>query len=86
MASVVDDAVTGAVLGGMTTAAAASADSRTRRFDQLAADAGAMWSVAMTTPTTLTGMGYRTMVESGSGRTRAETNLPAATSAAGNGA
>ena len=84
MASIVDDAVASAVQGGMAVAASAAADSRTRRFDQLAGDAGAMWSVAMTTPTTLAGMGYRTMVESGSGRTRAETNLPAATSAAGN--
>ncbi len=62
----------------------ASADRRTSRADQLSGDSQAMWSVALTSPTIMAGMGIRTATESGSGRTRAETNLPAATSAAGN--
>lgn len=51
------------------------------RANQLAGDAAAMWSVAMTSPTVMAGMGMRTATESGSGRTRAETNGPAATTA-----
>ena len=60
---------------------AASADRRTQRADQLAADSAAMWSVHLTTPTQSSAMAYRTAVESGSGRTRAETNNPAGTGA-----
>ena len=33
--------------------------SRVRRFDQLAADSAAMWSVFMTTPSVMAGMGYQ---------------------------
>jgi len=62
----------------------ASAHRRTDRADQLSGDSQAMWSIAMTTPTVLAGHGMRVANESGSGRSRAETNLPAATSAAGN--
>lgn len=54
---------------------------RVNRFDQLGADAAAMWSVAMTSPTVFAAQGARMMTESGSGRTRAETNLPANTAA-----
>jgi hypothetical protein len=63
---------------------AAAATRRTASADQLASDSQRMWSIAMTSPTVMAGLGIRTAVESGSGRTRAETNLPAATSAAGN--
>ena len=55
---------------------------RINRFDQLGADAGAMWSIAMTSPTINASLGFRTATESGSGRTRSETNRPAATGAA----
>lgn len=64
--------------------AAAGANRRTDSADQLAADSQRMWAIAMTTPTVLAAHGMRIADESGSGRTRAETNLPAATSAAGN--
>lgn len=63
---------------------AASAHRRTDAADQLASDSQRMWSIAMTMPTVNAGLGYRTATEAGSGRTRAETNLPAASSAAGN--
>jgi hypothetical protein len=52
----------------------ASAARRTQRADQTAADASAMWSIAMTTPTVNAGLGFRTATESGSGRTRSEVN------------
>jgi len=63
--------------------AGAASAMRIRRMDQLAEDAASMWAVAMTTPTVMAGMGYRTMVESGAGRTRAETNNPPNTAAPG---
>lgn len=63
----------------------AAAARRAGRFDQLGADAAAMWSVAMTTPTNFAAYAMRVANESGHGRTRAETNLPSATSASGNG-
>ena len=63
----------------------ASAARRTQRADQLAGDSDRMWTIAMTSPTTFSAHAMRMVTESGSGRTRAETNLPAATSAAGNG-
>jgi hypothetical protein len=61
---------------------AASAQRRTDSADQLAADSQRMWSIAMTTPTVNAALGFRTATESGSGRTRAETNRPEETSAA----
>ncbi|OHB78645.1 MAG: hypothetical protein A2W31_15245 [Planctomycetes bacterium RBG_16_64_10] len=61
----------------------AAADARTRAADQLASDSQRMWSIAMTTPTVNAALGYRTVVESGAGRTRAETNRPSETSSAG---
>ena len=64
--------------------AAASHDRRVSSADQLASDSQRMWSIAMTSPTVMAAQGIRMATESGSGRTRAETNLPAATSAAGN--
>lgn len=63
---------------------AASAQRRTDAADQLAGDSQRMWSIAMTSPTVMAAHGMRVANESGAGRTRAETNLPAATSAAGN--
>ena len=62
----------------------ASAGRRVSRSDQLSGDSQAMWSIAMTTPTIMAAKGIQMATEAGSGRTRAETNLPAATSAAGN--
>lgn len=59
----------------------AAAAARVRSADQLAGDSQRMWTIAMTTPSVMAGMGYRTMVESGSGRTRAETNQPGNTAA-----
>ena len=62
---------------------AASADRRTSRADQLSGDSQAMWAVALTSPTVMAGLGIRTAQESGSGRTRAETNAPHETGAGG---
>lgn len=60
----------------------ACAARRTQRFDQLGADAASMWAVALTSPTVSAGLGYRTAIESGSGRTRVEANRPHETSGA----
>lgn len=81
MASVVDDGLLNVALSGLATAAAAGTQRRTDAADQLASDSQRMWSIAMTTPTAMAGLGYRTATESGSGRTRAETNGPDNTSA-----
>lgn len=62
---------------------AAAAGRRVSRFDQLGADAAAMWSVALTSPTVSAAQGVRMVTESGSGRTRAETNNPGNTAAPG---
>lgn len=62
--------------------AAAGANRRTDSADQLSGDTQRMWAIAMTTPTVMAAQGIRTMTESGSGRTRAETNRPSETSAA----
>ena len=59
---------------------AASAHRRTDMADQLAADSGRMWSIAMTTPTVNAALGFRTATEAGSGRTRDEINPPVKTS------
>ena len=63
--------------------AAASASRRVDRADQISGDSQAMWSIAMTTPTVNAGLGFRTATESGSGRTRSETNNPGNTAAPG---
>ncbi len=83
--TVVDDGVLKVVLTGMAGGFGAANARRTERADQLSGDSQAMWSIAMTTPTVNAGMGYRTMVESGAGRTRAETNNPGNTAAPGGG-
>ena len=49
----------------------AAAARRTNRADQTAADASAMWSIAMTTPTQNSALALRTATESGSGAARA---------------
>ena len=53
------------------------------RFQQLGADSASMWSIAMTTPTMSSAMGMRVATESGSGRTRVESNTPASTQVVG---
>jgi len=58
-----------------------SAQRRVQRADQLAGDSDRMWTVAMTTPTQFAALAQRAVNESGSGRTRAETNGPANTAA-----
>lgn len=59
----------------------AAAGRRAAAADQLASDSQRMWAIAMTTPTVNAGLGYRAATESGSGRTRAETNAPDNTAA-----
>ena len=80
--SVVDSAIISVALAGMASEFTASNARRTHRADQTAADASAMWAIAMTTPTQNNALSLRTATESGSGRTRAETNEPYATGAA----
>lgn len=83
MASLADDTVQATIITALSAAAGSAHERRVGRFDQLAGDSAAMWSVAMTTPTTNAALGYRTVVESGAGRTRAETNNPGNTAAPG---
>lgn len=71
-------------LTGMANEFGAAAARRVNGADQLSSDSQRMWAIAMTTPTVMAAHGMRIASEAGSGRTRAETNLPAATSAAGN--
>ena len=61
----------------------ASAARRANRADQTAADASAMWSIAMTTPTTNAALAYRTATESGSGAARATMGEAGVTSGSG---
>lgn len=82
--SYIDPAMLSGAMSVFANSMAANADRRQTAADQLASDSQRMWSVAMTTPTVNAALGYRTADESGSGRTRAETNNPAASSAAGN--
>ena len=65
----------------MANGAAEASRRRTDRADQLSGDSQAMWTIAMTSPTIMAGLGFRTATESGSGRTRAETNEPYETGA-----
>lgn len=51
MASAVDDSVQSTVLTGMSAEVSGASARRSGRFDQLAADSGALWTVAMTSPT-----------------------------------
>jgi hypothetical protein len=84
MAVTIEEGNLQVALTGMANGFAASSNLRTQRADQIGADAMAMWSINMTTPSVTSAHGMRVAGESGAGRTRAETNLPAATSAAGN--
>ena len=68
-------------LSGLAGGFAAATQRRTDRADQIAGDSQAMWSIAMTTPTFTNAQAMRVANEAGSGRTRAETNNPANTSA-----
>ena len=81
MASVVDDGLLNISLSGLATASAAATQRRTDAADQLSADSQRMWTIAMTTPTQFAALAHRTTAETGSGRTRAETNLPGNTAA-----
>ncbi len=64
MASVVDDAVNAAALSGLSAEVTACSARRLARADQLQGDSDRMWSVYMTTPNVLTGVGYRTLQQS----------------------
>jgi hypothetical protein len=81
MASAVDDGILNVALSGLAGEFTGCAARRTASADQLASDSQRMWSVAMTTPTVNAALGIRTATESGSGRTRAETNEPNNTAA-----
>jgi hypothetical protein len=81
--SLVDSGALSVAMTGMASEFGAAAARRTQRADQTAADASAMWSIAMTTPTQNSALALRTATESGSGRTRAETNAPNDTGAGG---
>lgn len=48
----------------------AAAGRRTAAADQLAADSQRMWSIAMTSPTVSSALGFQTASEAGSGRAR----------------
>lgn len=60
---------------------AAAGARRIDRSDQISGDSQSSWTIAMQAPTNLTANALRVMNESGSGRTRAETNWPQSTSA-----
>ena len=85
MPSMVDEGVLSASLSTFTGEHVSAAALRTRRADQLGADAASMWAIHMTTPSVNMGLGYRAATESGSGRTRSETNNPGNTAAPGGG-
>ena len=67
----------------MANSTAMAANTLNQRFQQLGADAAAMWSIAMTTPTFTNAQAMRSVNESGSGRTRVESNTPADTQTVG---
>lgn len=79
--SIVDASAQSSIISGLSGEFAGAAAARVRRMDQIAADTASMWAVAMTTPTVLAGMGFRMASESGSSRTRSETNNPSNTAA-----
>ena len=68
-------------LTGMANEFGAAAARRVNSADQLSGDSQRMWAIAMTTPTITAALGFRTATESGSGRTRSETNNPENTAA-----
>lgn len=79
--SYVDPVAMAAIMTTMAGEFGAGGARRTGRFDQLAGDSASMWAAQLTSPTISSGLGYRTAIESGSGRTRAETNAPDDTAA-----
>ena len=81
MENTVDPGNAQIALTAMASEFGAAAARRTSAADQLASDSQRMWSIAMTTPTANSALGLRVATESGSGRTRAETNAPHATGA-----
>lgn len=81
--SSVDPGILNAALSSLAGEFTAGGASRMRRMDQLAADSASMWAVALTSPTVSSALGFRTAAESGSSRTRAETNGPEGTNAMG---
>lgn len=78
---VVDQSNLAVAMTGMANEFAASAARRTNRADQTGADSSAMWAISMQTPSQNAALALRTATESGSGRTRAETNQPDQTGA-----
>ena len=65
MATEVNGGVMEAVMSGMAKAAAAQADIRIRRFDQLAGDTASMWVQYLASPSILAAMGFRVAQQSG---------------------
>lgn len=51
MTTMVDEGVQSTIMTGAAQEAQGASTSRVRRWDQLAADSGALWTVAMTSPT-----------------------------------
>jgi hypothetical protein len=64
MATVVDDAIHSISLSGLAAEVAACQARRITRADQLQGDSDRMWTIFMTTPNVLTGVGYRTLQQS----------------------
>ena len=62
--SVVDHSVHVAAITGLSAETAAASGRRISRADQLQGDADRMWSVHMTTPTVMAGMGFRVAQQS----------------------
>ena len=70
-------------MSGMVQSFAIAAQMVGQRFQQLGADSAAMWAIAMTSPTFMAATGQRIATESGSGRTRVESNTPASSQITG---
>jgi len=63
--SLVDPAIQSGALSNLAAEQGAAAARRIMRADQLANDAAAMWTVHLTTPTIMAGMGFRVAQQSG---------------------
>ncbi len=63
--SLVDPAIQSGALSNLAAEQAAAGARRVNRADQLAADSAAMWTVHLTTPTIMAGMGFRVAQQSG---------------------
>ena len=66
-------------LTGMANEFGASAARRTQRADQTSADASALWTISMQSPTVMAALGIRTAQESGTGKSRELINSPGTT-------